>query len=63
MRVICAWCESIIEYEERTDREWKVSHGICLDCAKRVLEEAGLDPRQFDLDYEPVLWYEKWENI
>jgi hypothetical protein len=44
MRVICAWCKSILVFGKE---EGPPSHGICLSCAVKLLEEAGMDPNPF----------------
>ena len=44
MRVICAWCKNILVFGDEDDHE---THGICLVCAGKLLEDAGIDPIPF----------------
>jgi hypothetical protein len=42
LQVICAWCRARIgslEGLDRPDRE--ITHGICSDCLRKVLQEIG----------------------
>jgi hypothetical protein len=45
MKVKCAWCNDILEYDSHDDG--LPSHGICMVCAIKVLEEAGIDPNPY----------------
>lgn len=38
--VICAWCKRKIDSAKADPKGTLVSHGICDDCRKRLLEQA-----------------------
>jgi len=43
-RIVCAWCEKDMgptKFESEKD-----THGICEECAKKVLEQDGLEPEK-----------------
>lgn len=46
MRVKCSWCNNILEFDD-DNKDDVVSHGICMACSIKVLEEAGVDPLIF----------------
>jgi len=48
MRVKCSWCQKTLVYD---DDESAVTHGICLPCGNKLLEEAGVDPKLFITHY------------
>ena len=48
MRVVCAWCKSILVFGSDDGHP---SHGICLPCAVKLFEEAGMDPNPFIMAY------------
>jgi hypothetical protein len=47
LKVVCAWCNSILEYSRIDDGI--ISHGICMTCAIKFLEEQGIDPTPYFL--------------
>jgi nitrogen-specific signal transduction histidine kinase len=54
MKVVCAWCQKILQDDSSAEAE--VSHGICVECRKKVMGEATTSLSDFlnDLDF-PVL--------
>jgi hypothetical protein len=54
MKVVCAWCQKVLAGDPAEEAE--VSHGICVDCRKKVTGEATTSLSDFlnDLDF-PVL--------
>lgn len=45
MRVVCAWCNNVLVYDDDNDNT--TTHGICMVCAIKVLERAGVDPNTY----------------
>lgn len=39
MTTICAWCQTPLKLNEEPVTHDLVSHGICVDCSKKVLRE------------------------
>jgi hypothetical protein len=39
MVVLCAWCGKL---KKSDDDPGEVSHGICADCAEKMLKDAGI---------------------
>ncbi|HUJ44081.1 MAG TPA: PAS domain-containing protein [Opitutaceae bacterium] len=54
MKVVCAWCQKVLQDDAAPDAD--VSHGICLECRKKVMGEATTNLHDFlnDLAF-PVL--------
>ena len=48
MRVKCSWCKKTLVFDDSDD---SVSHGICLPCGMKNLEDAGVDPKMFFTQY------------
>lgn len=44
MRVKYSWCKKTLVFD---DDDEAVSHGICLPCALKALEEGDVDPKLF----------------
>lgn len=54
MKVVCAWCQKVLVDDPSEGAE--VSHGICVECRKRVKGETTTSLRDFLNDLEfPVL--------
>jgi hypothetical protein len=48
MKVVCAWCDNVLEYDNNDNIN---SHGICMVCAIKELEKAGIDANPFFVAY------------
>ena len=42
MKVVCAWCKEETGYKEGNGIPEQVTHGICEECAEKLVKEAGL---------------------
>lgn len=39
IKIICAWCEKDMGEKESLGSESTISHGICEECAKKVMDD------------------------
>ena len=50
MRLICSWCSRLIG--NRDDGESGVSHGICKDCAKKLMDKVDEMEKSKDQEFD-----------
>ena len=63
-RLLCAWCGRFLRWTVTTDGH--DSHGICKECSRRVLIDAGLlieDDKQEDSMHQGEVEYEFDEGV
>jgi len=43
---ICAWCKCLLSFRYTPGSNPIISHGICKDCKRKIMEEIVIEPKK-----------------
>ena len=64
LKIVCSWCGKLVRIKENKDSNDDtslISHSICPDCSKKVLEET--EKSRSGQPRKPLSWKEKEDKF